>query len=96
MITSISKTILASVAALTVGAAVLASVPASADVASARSGQSASPFAMGDVRLGGSSSAPLASSFTAFYSRGSAGASCAPFIVRHSRTDSIEYPIGCN
>ena len=91
-----SKTMFAPLAALAVGIAVVACVPASADVSSTHSGQLPRASATSDAPAGGSSDAPRASAFVGFYGSGNAAASCAPNTVHHQRTDFIEYPMGCN
>jgi hypothetical protein len=83
-----------SLAAVTIGAATLGAIaPASADVYSGRSGQTPSPFATGVVGVGLSPSSSVAGDFTALYSPArSAAKSCAPVVMRHQRTDTIDYP----
>jgi len=97
MRSSISRTVLTSLSILTISLAALGAVaPASADVANWRSGQTPSAFAMGDVSLGLAGASHAVGDFTAFYAPASGSANvCAPVVIRHQRTDTIEVPASC-
>jgi hypothetical protein len=88
---SIDKTMTVSLAALTVGFAVLgAVVPSYADQ---NNYVSPSFPTDGVVRLGLSPAGPTAGAYTAFYQPGNGQAnSCAPVVVHHQNGDTIDYP----